>query len=63
MVKLYLRMESVQCISHKVSGHKAYTENDGVFNEVFHNKRAMGALFAFCFSENKKKKKSHKIIL
>lgn len=57
MVKLYLRMEFVQCISYKVSGYKVYIENDGVFNEVFYNKRVMGVFFVFCFFENKKEKK------
>lgn len=56
IVKLYLRMEPVQCISHNISDYKAYTANDGVLNKVFQNKRTMYTLFALCFSEKKNKK-------
>ena len=50
----YLRVKSVQSISHKVGNRKAYGKYYRVLYSIFYNKRTVCILFTFSFPEKDK---------
>lgn len=50
----YLRVKSVQSISHKVGNRKAYRKYYWVLYSIFYNKRTVCILFTFSFPEKDK---------